>query len=492
MGDFRAQIAAVKTGERRFLEMLQKYGRDAVVGGIAAIMDHSEALTRARVREIPDGVYVAELFMDDDGVNVGQRVPIKVKVEVSGDRMKVDLTDVSKQVQGFYNSGETAGRSVLPGRVQMPHVRARPADQRRPVPRARHRAAARPRGQRRQTGRDADVDDLSDDRHRHDLQGAVARDPRRGDCRPSRRPGGGPGQRPASEGRQLLHLPRRADRRRLGRQVQQRRPQLDHRDERRRHPQRPVRTGRGEISAAGRAVCAAAGFRRRGALPRRARLRAGGAGAAHHPVQFADGPGEVQTVGGWTAGSSGLGNGVAISRFGKAEEQRFHNGKALNQVLHAGDAYILRSGGGGGFGSPLDRDLAASSATCAAAMSPGERRRKTTARCSWRLASSMWRRRTRGAPRCARRACRTTSQSPTPACRRPRRASASPRPRAREAHRGRARRAGDDRPLLLVNLARAVIRAASTDCSVPRLRGRVREGHTKIRASSPPPHPSPA
>src|SRR5262249_32291307 len=30
---------------------------------------------------------------------------------------------------------------------------------------------------------------------------------------------------------------------------------------------------------------------------------------------------------------------------------------ALNQVLHAGDAYILRSGGGGGFGSPLERDL---------------------------------------------------------------------------------------------------------------------------------------
>jgi N-methylhydantoinase B len=56
---------------------------------------------------------------------------------------------------------------------------------------------------------------------------------------------------------------------------------------------------------------------------------------------------------------SGFGNSVAIHRFGAAEEQRFHNGKALNQVLHAGDAYILRSGGGGGFGSPLERDLEA-------------------------------------------------------------------------------------------------------------------------------------
>ena len=32
MGDFRAQIAAVKTGERRFLELIRKYGRDAVLG----------------------------------------------------------------------------------------------------------------------------------------------------------------------------------------------------------------------------------------------------------------------------------------------------------------------------------------------------------------------------------------------------------------------------------------------------------------------------
>ena len=61
MGDFRAQVAAVKTGERRFLDMVRKYGRDAVLGGIEAIMDQSEALARARVRAMPDGVYEAEV-----------------------------------------------------------------------------------------------------------------------------------------------------------------------------------------------------------------------------------------------------------------------------------------------------------------------------------------------------------------------------------------------------------------------------------------------
>jgi N-methylhydantoinase B len=58
-------------------------------------------------------------------------------------------------------------------------------------------------------------------------------------------------------------------------------------------------------------------------------------------------------------GMSGFGNGVAIHRFGKTEETQFPNGKALNQTIHTGDAYYLRSGGGGGYGSPLDRDLAA-------------------------------------------------------------------------------------------------------------------------------------
>ena len=61
MGDFRAQIAAVKTGEKRYLEMLRKYGRDDVLAAIDAIMDQSERLARDRVLAMPDGVYQAEI-----------------------------------------------------------------------------------------------------------------------------------------------------------------------------------------------------------------------------------------------------------------------------------------------------------------------------------------------------------------------------------------------------------------------------------------------
>ena len=109
LGDLRAQITAVKTGEKRFIELLQRYGREPVGIAIQQIMKHSEAAARERTRSIPDGVYEAESYMDDDGVSIGKRVPIRVRVIVEGDALTIDLSEVSKQVQGFYNSGITTG-----------------------------------------------------------------------------------------------------------------------------------------------------------------------------------------------------------------------------------------------------------------------------------------------------------------------------------------------------------------------------------------------
>ncbi|HLH27175.1 MAG TPA: hydantoinase B/oxoprolinase family protein [Chloroflexota bacterium] len=112
MGDFRAQVAAIRTGERRMLALLGRYGRDAVLGSIARIFAHSATVARQAVRAIPDGVYTAESFMDDDGVRIGHPIPVRVQVRVEGDRFTVDLTEVSRQVPGYFNAGQTAGRSA--------------------------------------------------------------------------------------------------------------------------------------------------------------------------------------------------------------------------------------------------------------------------------------------------------------------------------------------------------------------------------------------
>src|SRR5438270_11856761 len=64
MGDFRAQIAAIRTGERRLARVLERYGNAAFKDSVERIYDQSERAARLAVREIPDGVYEAESFMD--------------------------------------------------------------------------------------------------------------------------------------------------------------------------------------------------------------------------------------------------------------------------------------------------------------------------------------------------------------------------------------------------------------------------------------------
>lgn len=92
--------------------LCERYGTDTVQASIKEMYVRSETLARQAAAAIPDGSYTAETDMDDDGVDVGKPVPIKVSVNVEGDRMTIDLSEVSPQVAGYFNSGITAGRSA--------------------------------------------------------------------------------------------------------------------------------------------------------------------------------------------------------------------------------------------------------------------------------------------------------------------------------------------------------------------------------------------
>ncbi|TCR63012.1 N-methylhydantoinase B [Bosea sp. BK604] len=99
-GDLRSQLAACRLGERRFCELLDRYGHDDVLAMIAAIYAETEAKARAAVAEIPDGTYEAEAKMD--GPRGTPPFEIKVKVIVAGSDMTIDLSGCSPQRE---NSG---------------------------------------------------------------------------------------------------------------------------------------------------------------------------------------------------------------------------------------------------------------------------------------------------------------------------------------------------------------------------------------------------
>ncbi len=104
VGDMNAQVAACRTGETRFQSVLDRFGYDTYRAARDEIFRQSEELERAAVAAIPDGTYAAEAALDDDGLGNGP-VPIRVRIEVRGDRMTVDLSGSSPQTRGPVNCG---------------------------------------------------------------------------------------------------------------------------------------------------------------------------------------------------------------------------------------------------------------------------------------------------------------------------------------------------------------------------------------------------
>ena len=107
LGDLRAQIAACRVGDRGLTQLVNRYGLDVFSRCVRSIWDQSEALAREQIAKITPGKYEAEAMFDSDGVDLNQPVPLKVKVEVAGGEMAIDFSEISDQVKGSINSGES-------------------------------------------------------------------------------------------------------------------------------------------------------------------------------------------------------------------------------------------------------------------------------------------------------------------------------------------------------------------------------------------------
>lgn len=103
MNDLEAQIASAELGVARFQQLMEKYGKETVLQATRQLMDYTESMLRREIAKVPDGEYVAEGFLDDDGRTRGVTLPVKVTVRVTGEEVEVDLTGSSAQVPTAYN-----------------------------------------------------------------------------------------------------------------------------------------------------------------------------------------------------------------------------------------------------------------------------------------------------------------------------------------------------------------------------------------------------
>ena len=112
LGDMKSQMAACRLAARRMDELFDKYGKATILAAIDRIFDETETKCRNVVAQLPDGVYEAEAAMDDDGVLKGEPVPIRVKVTIANGDMTIDLSGCSAERRAGINSRTLAGARV--------------------------------------------------------------------------------------------------------------------------------------------------------------------------------------------------------------------------------------------------------------------------------------------------------------------------------------------------------------------------------------------
>lgn len=106
VGDMNAQVAAGKTGEKRLHALFDRFGIDTIAAARDAIFAQTEKLEREAVAALPDGIYKAEGYLDDDGLQ-SEPLLVNLKLTVQGASMTVDLAGSAAQARGPVNCGIT-------------------------------------------------------------------------------------------------------------------------------------------------------------------------------------------------------------------------------------------------------------------------------------------------------------------------------------------------------------------------------------------------
>ncbi len=100
--NFLAGVSALRAGVDRVLALVDRYGVNTFRGAIEEIIDHGERMARKAILEIPDGSWVVEDYLDNNGI-AQDPVKIRARVTVAGSNLTVDLEGSATQQAGPVN-----------------------------------------------------------------------------------------------------------------------------------------------------------------------------------------------------------------------------------------------------------------------------------------------------------------------------------------------------------------------------------------------------
>lgn len=121
LGDVESQLAGCLMGRDMIGKVIEKYGLTTVRAAIELMWDRSEAAARAAIRKLPDGEYHGSSFLDNDSIDLDSKIIVDAKVRIHGDEMTVDFSGTSDRVKGPLNSGREGG-AVTAARIAFKYL----------------------------------------------------------------------------------------------------------------------------------------------------------------------------------------------------------------------------------------------------------------------------------------------------------------------------------------------------------------------------------
>lgn len=102
-GDFRAQVAANRTGARRLRALVAGLGAEVVQTCMRDVIRYTERRTRTEIAALPQGEFIAEGCVDNDGFT-DRPVQLRARVAIDADGILFDLTGCDPQRRAPVNA----------------------------------------------------------------------------------------------------------------------------------------------------------------------------------------------------------------------------------------------------------------------------------------------------------------------------------------------------------------------------------------------------
>ncbi|MFD2470286.1 hydantoinase B/oxoprolinase family protein [Amycolatopsis silviterrae] len=115
LNDIRCFVAACHRCDERLQSLVGQYGADTFRRYVEAAKDLAEQAVRRRIADLPKGTFTAEEFAEHNG-HADELYPIRCTLTVSEDALRFDLTESAPQTDGFINvsAATTLGAVVSP------------------------------------------------------------------------------------------------------------------------------------------------------------------------------------------------------------------------------------------------------------------------------------------------------------------------------------------------------------------------------------------